>query len=245
MMLKKVGYNDGIKALLEKEPIINLNIVGALNYEEDPAIYVDDEENPTGVYIKIEWRSYLYTQNTDFVDQVLQQFEDKEFCFSGVKRDLVDYMRGKHEIIWENPCNIYYYPHKEIDLSEVKSEVVTIPLEEAQHIDNHYAFRGEGSLAEMQDNLSRRPSAGVYVDGELVCWVLVHEDDSMGVMYTMEGHRRNGYAVDVTLVLMDQLLKLGKTPFIQIIETNPMSPGLAAKSGFIQAGKCSWFGLRK
>ena len=65
----------------------------------------------------------------------------------------------------------------------------------------------------------------------------------MGIMYTIEKARRKGYAEEVSLVLMDKMLRLGKTPFIQIVETNQMSPGLAKKCGFVKAGKCSWMGI--
>lgn len=245
MKLKQVNYTQVIKDFLDKEPIINLNIIGALSYEPEAPIYVDDETSPTGVYIPINGLNYLYTQEMNFVDQVIQQFTPNgEYCFSGVKREIADYMKSKYECIWENPCDIYYYPHGKIDLSDVKSEVVTIPLEEAEGIDSYYTYKNEWSLEEIRANLRRRPSAGIYEDGQLVCWVMAHEDDSMGVMYTMEGYRRKGYAIDVSLVLMDKLLKLGKVPYLLIVESNKMSPGLALQCGFVKSEKCSWIGFR-
>ena len=111
-------------------------------------------------------------------------------------------------------------------------------------IDSFYTFQCEESLEEIRKNLRRRPSSGVYVDEELVCWVMVHEDYSMGIMYTKEEHRRKGYAVDVTLDLMNKLLKMDKIPYVQILESNGMSPGLAKKCGFIPDGKCTWFEIK-
>lgn len=245
MILQEVGYIDIVKQLLDEEPITNLNIKGALSYEEEVAIYVDDAVKPTGVYVRMGELSYLYTRNMPFVDAVLAQFDDEEFCFSGVKREIVEYMRNNYHITWESPCDVYYYPYSEITLSDVSSEVVTIPVQEASHINEYYTFKSESSLGEIEQNLRMRPSAGIYQDGQLVCWVMVHEDDSMGIMYTMEGYRRRGYAADVTLVLMDQLLKKGRTPYVQIIESNTMSPGLAIQCGFVKAGKCSWFGIER
>jgi hypothetical protein len=65
----------------------------------------------------------------------------------------------------------------------------------------------------------------------------------MGVMYTKENHRRKGYAVDVTIDLAHQIIESGKIPFIQIVQGNGMSPGLAKKCGFVEAGKADWFGI--
>lgn len=247
MKIKEISFNSKVKELLKKEPITNLNIVGALSYAEDIKVYVDREDQPTGVYVCADGLSFLYTQNLQFVDSLLEFSEEntsqQQVCFSGVKRELVDYIKEKYEFAWESPCDIYYYPKKIVDLSDVKSKVVTIPVEEAGHIDEYYTFRDDKSIYEIEANLRRRPSAGIYEDGKLVCWVMVHEDDSMGIMYTLDGYRRKGYAEEVSLVLIDQMLKLEKTPFIQIIETNQMSPGLAKKCGFVKAGKCSWFGL--
>ena len=74
-------------------------------------------------------------------------------------------------------------------------------------------------------------------------WLLVHEDDSLGIMYTLEEHRRKGYAEVVTRDLVRKQLAAGRTPFLQIRDDNGMSPGLALKCGFVKEGNCDWFGL--
>ena len=242
IMLKQVTYNEAIKNFLEQECIVNLNILGALNYLVEPKIYVDNSENPRGVLVKGEGGYYLYAQTMTFVDKVLEEFcTSGQHVFSGVKREIANYIQSKYKVNWSNPCDIYYYPHQEVDTSDVQSKVRTIPIEEAAMIDSFYEYGGEGSLEGIKENLEKRPSSGVYVEGELVCWVMVHEDDSMGVMYTKEEHRRKGYAMDVTLDLINQLLQMKKIPYVQIVESNGMSPGLAKKCGFVKDGKCTWF----
>lgn len=243
-MLKKVKYNEKVDALLKSELITNLNILGALSYEAPAHLYVDDEVNPTGIYVDIDGLQYLYAQEETFADKIFETFKEKKvYCFSGIKRNLAEYIKGKYEPTWENPCDIYYYPHSSVDLSDIQSKVVSIPIEEAKRIDSYYTFKSDESLGEIEANLRLRPSAGVYEDGKLVSWVLVHEDDSMGIMYTVEGYRRKDYAMDVSLVLIDKMLKQEKTPYVQIVESNQMSPGLAKKCGFIKSGKCTWMGI--
>jgi hypothetical protein len=65
----------------------------------------------------------------------------------------------------------------------------------------------------------------------------------MGIMYTKEEYRRKGYAIDVTIDLAKQIIDAGKIPFIQIVQGNGMSPGLAKKCGFVESGKADWFGI--
>lgn len=245
IMLTQVTYNETVKNFLEKERIINLNIIGALAYLEESQIYVDDSKQPEGVFVIGKGIYYLYTKSQIFVDKVLEEFFYRPgyYAFSGVEREIADYIQSKYKVHWANPCDIYYYPHETIDRGDIQHEVRTISLEDAAMIDSFYTYQGEGSLEEIKENLKRRPSSGVYIEDELVCWVMVHEDDSMGIMYTKEAHRRKGYAVDVTIDLIDQMLKLNKTPYVQIVESNGMSPGLATKCGFVKDGKCTWFGI--
>ncbi|MGL5675729.1 MAG: GNAT family N-acetyltransferase [Cellulosilyticaceae bacterium] len=246
MKLTKVAYSDAIGELLKSDEITNLNILGALNYEENVPFYVDDCEQPSGVYMEIDGVSYMYAKDAAFVHHVFETFEQKtQYIFSGIKRELAEKVKEMYIPVWENPCDIYYYPLPTVDLSEVKSEVVTIPVEEVERINHYYTFKDDWSIEAITKDLTLRPSAGIYEEGELVCWVLVHEDDSMGIMYTVEKSRRKGYAEEVSLVLMDTMLKAGKVPYIQILESNQMSPGLAKKCGFVPHGKCTWMEISR
>lgn len=72
---------------------------------------------------------------------------------------------------------------------------------------------------------------------------IVHDDNSMCIMYTKEEHRGKGYSADVTIDLASKIIKSGKIPYLQIIKSNSMSPGLAKKCGFVQCGHVSWMGI--
>lgn len=119
-----------------------------------------------------------------------------------------------------------------------------IDIKDTEVIDAYYEFRGDHSLAAIKRDILNRPSSGVYVDGELVCWVLTHDDNSLGIMYTKEEHRRKGYAVDVTIDIASKHIAKGSVPYLQIIERNNMSPGLAKKCGFVECGEVVWFGIK-
>jgi predicted GNAT family acetyltransferase len=62
-------------------------------------------------------------------------------------------------------------------------------------------------------------------------------------MHTQDAHRRKGYAVDVTIDLCRKLVEQGEIPYLQIVDGNEQSPGLALKCGFVPYGHCSWFGF--
>ena len=130
-----------------------------------------------------------------------------------------------------------------MNLSLKKNPTEKIRLEDAETVDKFYQYRNPWSLETIKRDITNRPSSAVYINGEIACWVLIHDDNSMGIMYTKEEYRRRGYAVDVTIDLAKQIIEAGKIPFIQIVQGNGMSPGLAKKCGFVEAGKADWFGI--
>ena len=49
--------------------------------------------------------------------------------------------------------------------------------------------------------LENVPDAEVYVDGDIASWVLMHNDNSMGIMYTKEEYRGRGMKKKLPLTL--------------------------------------------
>lgn len=243
-MIFKVEMNESIKRFLEKEPIYNLNIIGVIENVSTVEIYVDNIESPKGVLVRKEYFNYIYTTEDSFIDEVLEElFKDGFYGFSGVERSIAEKIRSRYQLGWESRCALYYLPEENLDLTLIKNPVSDIKLEDAEIVDKHYTYRHPGSLEIIRNDIKNRPSSAVYVNGEIACWVLVHDDDSMGIMYTKEEYRKNGYAVDVSVDLASKILKNGKVPFLQIVQGNSMSPGLANKCGFLQYGYSDWFGI--
>jgi ribosomal protein S18 acetylase RimI-like enzyme len=80
------------------------------------------------------------------------------------------------------------------------------------------------------------PSAGVFVDGELVAWSLTHfETDkvsAMGMLVVLPSHRGKGYAESVTIDVATQVLAAGRTPLCHIYEDNQASLAMSEGLGF-------------
>ena len=243
-MLIKTECTKTIMDFLNTDPLINLNIIGIIENMPEVEIYVDDASVPTGVYVKKDYFSYIYSKSEAFVNEVCDTFmQEGFFGLSGTDLFAADIIKRKYQITWQNECTVYYLPKENLDLGLIKNEVGSIAPEDAETVDKFYQYSYSGSLEVIKRDIERRPSSAVYVDGEIVCWVLIHDDNSMGIMYTKEEHRRKGYAIDVTIDLADKIIKSGKVPYVQIVKGNNMSPGLAQKCGFVEFGKVSWFGV--
>jgi GNAT superfamily N-acetyltransferase len=244
-MLIKIESLNIANEFLKQKFLVNENILGIIENMPNAEVFVDDLEHPTGVLVcKDDYFHLVYTENDEFIDNISANFfHEGFFGFSGIEGKLAEKIRQRYLLGWESRCTLYYMPKENLDLSLKKNPTEQIRLEDAETVDRFYQHRGPGTLEVIKRDITKRPSSAVYVNGEIACWVLIHDDNAMGIMYTKEEYRRKGYAVDVTIDLAQQVIEAGKIPFIQIIQGNSMSPGLAKKCGFIEAGKADWFGI--
>ena len=243
-MIIKTKPSNAIIEYLNKNKIVNSNIIGVIENEPDAEIYVDNEEGPNIVLVRYEYFNYIYTENDELLEEMLENsFKDNFYGFSGVYRPLADKIRKKYPLTWESRCALYYLPEENLDLSLIKNPVKDVDLEDANVIDEFYTYRHPGSIEKIKKDIVNRPSSAVYVKDDIASWVLVHNDNSMGIMYTKEEYRKRGYAVDASIDLASKIINQGKIPFLQIVKSNTMSPSLAAKCNFIKHGYADWFGI--
>lgn len=243
----ETGLSDKIIDFLKTDLIQNLNILGVIENHDSNKLkfYVDNVDEVKGVLVNKGYYNYIYTKEDGFIADVISKYRnsDKAFAFSGVEESLSLKLRVNFNIDWESCCDLYYLPKENFNIALKKNRTASIEMSDGQEIDEYYTYRSKGSLERIKEDIKNRPSSGVRVNGELVCWVLVHADNSMGIMYTKEEHRGKGYAVDVTVDLCDKILTKKKVPYLQIVKSNTMSPGLAQKCGFVKYGSAIWFGV--
>lgn len=96
----------------------------------------------------------------------------------------------------------------------------------------------------VRSRIRRYPSAGVYVDGELVAWALTHfETDRvmmMGFLHVLEGQRRHGFAKSVGSALAKEAIRRGKTPILHVYADNVASLELSERMGFRRVKRQVW-----
>lgn len=246
MKLVQTQKTDAMMRYLKENEIINLNIIGKIENNDSLPIFTDNPENPNGVLVKAGYMHFLYTESDTFIDAVLEEhMAEGFFGFAGLEKNLAARIKEKEIVMWSNPCSIYAYMDDSVELIDGTYDLRTIAAEDAETVDKFYEYRGAHSLEEIRRDIKFRPSSAVYVDNEPVCWVLVHEDNSMGIMYTKEEHRRKGLAEVVSRDLTRRILSEDQIPYLQIVDGNEKSHGLAKKCGFEKVGDCEWFGIIK
>ena len=89
-----------------------------------------------------------------------------------------------------------------------------------------------GSEEELREDFEGPDFLGGYLEEELVGYVGLHGEGSMGMLYVFPPYRRRGYAKALYGTLINNQLQKGRLPFAQIIEDNEASMQLHHKWDF-------------
>ncbi len=234
-----IEVNNRENPRLHFESYNSLNIRGVLTNTNYKA-YVDDLVNPTGIWIKDRYFNFVYTEQLSFIELFDQTMEGDYFGFAGTNQTVLNYYISTELIQWKNTCDQYHYQ------GERFSEVMTLEsltLSDASYVNDNYEYKNSNSLAKIKDAIKNRPTSCLRLDGKIVSFVLLHDDDSMGYMYTLPEYRGNGYAYELAKDIINKTLDSGRLPYIQIVQGNEKSKQLALKLGFEKHGEVHWFGV--
>jgi 8-oxo-dGTP diphosphatase len=215
------------------------------------------EGNPFLGYVQ-EGNAFLFRGDSDgpwvyFVADSPEEFKallshltpmDKQFAL------VEDYMMPdlicRGEIANDMRCMRLVLPdHVMID-HEVPDGVVIRPLMVADvpYMYANYIYADSASSAYFEMRVKQGVSFGVEVQGQLVGWVLTHDDGALGMLHVMEAFRGHGYADVLTRHLCLALRAKGILPHLAIKLENFASMGLARKIGFVEDRVIHWLQMK-
>ncbi|MCH4890344.1 GNAT family N-acetyltransferase [Acidaminobacter sp. JC074] len=221
------AVTDRKKVSVIHKDFLRMNVRGMLLNTDNEAYYEDES-----IWIKDNYFNFLYTEDLDF----LLEFDKRvgnEFGFSGANDFVLDYYKDHELIHWKNSCNQYHYPG---DKFESVMDLDSLSLEDADYVNEHYEYNNDDSLKKIKHAIKSRPTSCLRLDGKNVSFVLLHDDDSIGYMFTLPEYRGKGYAYELTKDIINKTIDLGRLPYVQIVCSNKKSIGLALKTGFVFHG---------
>lgn len=198
---------------------------GYISILKDVAIYNDGDSYALVAKVNGVNKCCFRTDSADFVLAVIAKVSGRvELC--GVDPSVTDIVKQHYALLWETNCDLYVWNGEPLPYV-CKQQIHPISPKYAQLISDgtHY----HAPIDEITECLSLHPSSAVYVDGEPVCWCLLHLEKSLGMLYTLPEHRHNGYALEVMTALCNQVIAQGDVPFAYIVCDNVASKNLAAK----------------
>ncbi len=231
-----------IKWLKSQAPsFVPYNVIGIIENENHP-VYFDAEKG--AVWAQNQYFNYVSGDSETLVAH-LETLEDGFYGFAAVEGSLAETLMADHFIHWYEPTERYVH-QGEIPKGDASPyPLCSVPIEEAKGIDDRYEFQQEGSFEKLVQAINNRPSSAMYLDGELASYALVHEDNSIGYMYTLEKHRHRGLGYWVALDILKKMREAGHVAFVEIHNNNIKSQGLAQKVGLIKDAYTPWFGIIK
>lgn len=181
-----------------------------------------DEESAAYLLDSIDWSGDLW-------------FSALEYRFLPLVRE-----RGKN--VQDNPCLLYRLERARFRPFQLPGTddrpVEPLCREDAGLVMTHWIY---GDTEDYPlSRILQAPTTCIRVGGEPVAWALIHYDGSIGMVYTLQEHRRKGYAKAVVSVLAEKRLLAGRTPYCFIVEGNEASEGLFEELGFTLQSTLGW-----
>ncbi|MBS3816764.1 MAG: GNAT family N-acetyltransferase [Candidatus Thermoplasmatota archaeon] len=233
---------------LSREPIVNSYQIARLN-EEEPKVFLDDEEDPSGVLILRDETVTLRGRKITVQDLLSGKLEkSKEYRFHAVDHQSFKAAEDVIEIKDDRPTwmlvRLYESP------SESKSDVKPLEEKDASVINEYWGLGSDDSTDYIESRIDQGPAYGIRKDGELIGWCLTHFVTEramvMGMLHVKEKWRRKGFAEDLTEALCEEAEEKDLVPAVQIFKDNEPSLSLAEDLGFEKRAEHHWFsGVKK
>ncbi|XP_019726039.1 glycine N-acyltransferase-like isoform X3 [Hippocampus comes] len=119
--------------------------------------------------------------------------------------------------------------------SDINSRISSLDLSHAHLVNQTWKFGGdELGYKKIVRQISNFPSYCITDhQGQPVSWLLLHENLSLGMLYTLPEHRRKGYATVLVYTMAQRLLAEGYPVFTYVEEGNMVSFKMFKNLGFI------------
>lgn len=217
------------------------NVIGIIENENQP-VYFDAKKG--AVWAQNHYFNYV-SGDGETLKAHLETLEDGFYGFAAVEGSLAETLAAEHFLHWYEPTERYVHQGEIPKVEASPYPLCSVPIEEAKGIDDRYEFQDEGSLEKLITAINNRPSSAMFLEGELASYALVHEDNSIGYMYTLEKHRHRGLGYWVALDIIKKMREAGHVAFVEIHSNNIKSQGLAAKVGLVKDAYTPWLGIIK
>jgi len=109
--------------------------------------------------------------------------------------------------------------------------IKSLERQDAGIIYDTWAFKHSSSVEDLEDEIEQLPSAGVYLKetDELICWINFHLAFGMARLYTLEAHRRKGYATLAIQYAAKRTAQAGYIPVLAAMTYLPLNNAFFGK----------------
>lgn len=217
------------KHFLSKDILLHIDMLQA--FENMPLGFVRIEKKGVALQPQNSDILFLSAESPQIVKKLLLGWPFK-FSHVVVHQFVnVSFFEKNFGMNYEVVCYQAAYLKKDnLPLSNPNLRISALDIEHFDFIKRHYSHDiGDEYIAArlLQGNMY-----GGYIDGEIVGFIGLHEEGTMGLLEVLPQYHRMKIASTLQAWLSNHLISQGKTPMAQIVQTNTASLSLQRSMGF-------------
>ncbi|KAN0041662.1 hypothetical protein ACTFIV_004206 [Dictyostelium citrinum] len=129
---------------------------------------------------------------------------------------------------------------KELKLN-LNENVGPLKYEDAETINNKWQYKSNESINFLRWSCTQNISAGYRINGELVSWIIMYTDGSIGSLYTLEEFRGKGFSKKVVSYILIKFFENGfDLPYCFVRDNNISSQKVMRSFGFKSSSLVKW-----
>ena len=156
------------------------------------------------------------------------------------RAELVPVLKRNYGLADGEEYRILVWPREEPPKMELQRLQICHPTDEEMRIINETY-----DMADMEELQRDRGADSLFTahdpEGQMVGYMGIHSDTSMGLLQVFPEHRRKGYAEELERFMIAAALSRGLTPFGQVAPDNAASLRLQKKLGLVEAPGSIWY----
>ena len=186
---------------------------------------------------------YLDSENESELKQLLPKLKPEDNYFAAVQDWIIPHLlriKTKH---WDIRTYQYYLPC-DTTISETHGEILPLRTSDVDTVYEHVAYKMALTKNYIKERIMKGYTACIRKDGNLVAWVLTHDDGAIGCLCVLDGYRNQGLGTNVCTKLISKIRSAGKLPFLYLGYENKDSETFFLNLGFKKTIPLNWLYLR-
>jgi len=209
--------------------------------KQHPPVYEKTLEN-SKLYVGVSDRPWIYinTSDVDTLRALIKSTPNTYRNYAVIEDWMLPIIDPDHVRFRELVCERFYLP-RTVSLPEIKFNVLPLDIEDASIIQTSHAYGDYTDLDYVTSRIKNGHHAGLKINGELVAWVITHDDGALGFLYVKPEYRGSGLGKDITTFIINAHRAENLPVYVHIEKDNKASMTLATKMGFIHDRTVRWF----
>lgn len=233
---------EEVVRLLSKDQLKNANFLYFLENNS----FINAHRYGNSILARAEsdhiWLYFSIDKKEEF-DKLIKYLTPSDKYFATLEEWMIPLISNKSKIDWELKTNQYYLPD-DVALPIPCQEFRKLQISDAEYVYEHSDYKEFLSIDYIQDRIEKGISSGMIINDSLAAWAITQDDGAIGFLHVMDEHRRNGYAYQIMLDMIQKVRNAGKIPLTYIEEANVKSIKLMKKLGFIEDKEMIWLKLK-